>query len=233
MLCCEDSIAIAYDLVAHVLAAVETNGPMPQLSQEEFERVPLRVHRFLEGVPLHDAWVVDLPRVRAGVTLDEFVRLAQGRLFEPSPTVRALLRLRFFVGRLFRWDPAAAEDEPDDGPTFAERLSPADRERSLAPAGSSDGPFRLLYRFPNEQLSEIVNRTVHAAALSALVEKENSYRFYFAVYVRSVGPLTPLYMKAIDPFRKLIVYPSLLRSVQTRWKRVLSDTNSGDGRFRE
>jgi len=29
--------------------------------------------------------------------------------------------------------------------------------------------------------------------------------------------LTPLYMAMISPFRKLIVYPSLLRSVQTAW----------------
>ena len=73
----------------------------------------------------------------------------------------------------------------------------------------------------NEKLVELINRTVHAAALSALVETTNSYRFYFAVYVRSVGRLTPFYMAAIDPFRKLIVYPSLLRSVRSNWDRTM------------
>jgi len=68
---------------------------------------------------------------------------------------------------------------------------------------------------------ELINRTAHAAALSALVETASSYRFYFAVYVRSVGRLTPLYMALIDPFRKLVVYPSLLRSVCTRWKETV------------
>jgi hypothetical protein len=53
------------------------------------------------------------------------------------------------------------------------------------------GGLRVVYRFENEQLDEVVNRTVHAAALSALVETANSYRFYFAVYVRKVGRLTP------------------------------------------
>jgi hypothetical protein len=56
--------------------------------------------------------------------------------------------------------------------------------------------------------------------LSSLVEIEGGYRFYFGVYVRSVGRLTPLYMAAIDPFRRLMVYPSLLRSVRARWNQA-------------
>jgi hypothetical protein len=47
---------------------------MPRVSTQEFERLPLRVHTFLAGVPLHDVWSVDLPRWRAGLTLDEFLR---------------------------------------------------------------------------------------------------------------------------------------------------------------
>jgi len=34
---------------------------MPQISEKEFERLPLRAHQFLAGVPLHDVWAVDLP----------------------------------------------------------------------------------------------------------------------------------------------------------------------------
>jgi hypothetical protein len=33
----------------------------PQMSTEEFERLPLRVHDFLAGIPLHDVWAIDLP----------------------------------------------------------------------------------------------------------------------------------------------------------------------------
>ena len=77
-----------------------------------------------------------------------------------------------------------------------------------------------MYRFENEQLLELINRTAHAAALSALVETAHAYRFYFAIYVRSVGRLTSVYMALIDPFRKLIVYPSLLRSVHTTWNQT-------------
>jgi hypothetical protein len=192
---------------------------VPQISEQEFERLPLRVHSFLAGVPLHDVWATDLPRSRTGITLDEFLRVAGGHLFTPSAVVRALLNMRFFVGGLFGWDRTTSTATTPE--TFADRLTPADRARSLAPAGLKDGHFRVVYRFENEHLMELINRTAHAAALSALVETASSYRFYFAVYVRSVSRLTPLYMALIDPFRKLVVYPSLLRSVCARWKETV------------
>jgi hypothetical protein len=205
---------------------IPVSSTMPQISTKEFERLPLRVHTFLAGVPLHDVWSVDLPRWHAGVTLDEFLRTTSNgqpdkcgcsessSLFTSSALVRTLLDIRFFVGRLFGWDhePAATAWE-----TFATRLTDTDRSRSLVAAGTRDGFFRVVYRFENEQLVELINRTAHAAALSALVETATAYRFYLAVYVRSVSRFTLFYMALIDPFRKLIVYPSLLRSVRARW----------------
>src|SRR5213594_4339563 len=202
---------------------------MSRVSTQEFERLPLRVHTFLAGVPLHDVWYVDLPRWRAGVTLDEFLRTAgnckldtcgcskSSSLFTPSLLVRVLLDIRFFVGRFFGWDhePAATAWK-----TFATRLTDADHSRSLAPAGTREGFFRVVYRFENEQLVELINRTAHAAALSTLVETADAYRFYFGVYVRSVSRFTPVYISLIDPFRKLIVYPSLLRRVRTSWNQT-------------
>ena len=187
---------------------------MPQISTQEFERLPLRVHDFLGDVPLHDVWAVDLPRMRSGITLAEFLRAAGGRPFTPSPVVRGLLNIRLFVGRLLDWD---RESDAIVKQTFATRLTTADLSKSLAPAGTREGVFRIVYCFENEQLLEVINRTAHAVALSALVETANGYRFYFGVYVRSVGRLTPVYMALIEPFRKLIVYPSLLRSVRTTW----------------
>jgi hypothetical protein len=92
--------------------------------------------------------------------------------------------------------------------------------------GQREGPFRIVYRFENEQLDEVINRTAHAAALSALVETAGRYRFYLAVYVRNVGRLTPLYMTLIDPFRKLIVYPSLLRGVRAKWNRAVATSSA-------
>src|SRR5882762_8643158 len=123
---------------------------MPRVSTQEFERLPLRVHTFLAGVPLHDVWSIDLPRWRAGVTLDEFLRTGNNgeldrcacskssSLFTPSTVVRMLLDIRFFVGRFFGWDhePAATAAK-----TFATRLTDTDRSRSLVAAGTRDGFF--------------------------------------------------------------------------------------------
>jgi hypothetical protein len=42
----------------------------------------------------------------------------------------------------------------------------------------------------------------------------------FGVYVRRVGHLMPVYMALIDPFRKRVVYPSLLRTVRATWNQT-------------
>ena len=185
---------------------------MPQISTREFERLPLRVHTFLAGVPLHDVWAIDLPRTRSGITLDEFLRTASACLLAPPPVVRALLNIRLFIGRLLGWDrePATTVWE-----TFTKRLTSVDRSKSVAPAGTREGLFRVVYRFENEQLLEVINRTAHAAALSALVETPDAYRFYFGVYVRNVGRFTPVYMALIDPFRKLVPPSRRSREVES------------------
>jgi len=205
---------------------------MPRISaQEEFERLPLRVHTFLPDVPLHDLWFIDLPRWRAGITLDEFLRTPSNSkldacgcsesssVFTQSLLVRILLRIRFFVGRFFGWDLEPASTATT---TFATHLTDTDRSRSLVVAGTRDGFFRVVYRFENEQLLELINRTAQAAALTTLIETATAYRFYLGVYVRSVSRLTPIYMTLIDPFRKLIVYPSLLRGVRAHWNQAFS-----------
>ena len=77
--------------------------------------------------------------------------------------------------------------------------------------------FRVVYRFPNESLIELHNRTAHAAALSVLVPTADGYRFYLAIYVANTGWMTPLYMALIDPFRKLVIYPAMLKGIRAAW----------------
>jgi hypothetical protein len=195
---------------------------MPQVSPAEFYALPLRVHTFLADVPLHDVWAVDLPTRRDSVTLSEFLRranqdgsdAANSRINRFPPVARALFRLRFFLGRIFQ-----LEVEPKDAlaASFGRRLTAEDSTRSLVVPGTAEGLFRVVYRFENEQLLEIQNRTVHAAALSALAQMADGYRFYFAVYVRRRTWITPFYMGLIDPFRKWIIYPALLKTIRATW----------------
>jgi Protein of unknown function (DUF2867) len=164
---------------------------MPQVPARELERLPLRVHSFLADVPLHDVWAIDLPHTRPGIALDEFSRTAGAGAnpFKEPPVTRALVNLRLFLGRLFGWD---REPPANAWESFATRLTAADRLKSLAPAGTCAGEvFRFVYRFENEQRLELINRTAHAAALGALVETANAYRFYFGVYVQVSADLRP------------------------------------------
>ena len=186
-------------------------------SSADYARLPLRVHDVLSGVRLYDVWTVDLPHARAGITLREFLSKGNTDSVELSPAARALFKLRFAVGGVLGWD---RERETDEGESFASRLTDADRRASMTPVGAEDGPFRIVYQFENERLSEIANRTVHAAKLEALVEEDARYRFYLAIYVRDVGFITPVYMAAIAPFRWWIVYPSILRGISVQWERA-------------
>jgi hypothetical protein len=205
---------------------------MPQISPVEFCTLPLRVHTLLADVPLHDVWAVDLPAHRHGITLSEFLRRARqdgsaAELDKFPPIARALFHLRFSLGRIFRLE---AEPKNASAASFANRLTAEDRARSSVVPGTLEGVFRVVYRFENEQLLEIQNRTVHAAALSALAapaeESPDRYRFYFAVYVHQRTWITPLYMRLIDPFRKLIIYPAMLKKIRATWDHHIRSNDS-------
>lgn len=189
-----------------------------RISPEEFQRLELEVHAFLRGVPIEDVWVVDLPDGGPERTiLDLRAVLSADALLSASALVRALVAIRGFAGRLFGWDRARPEHAAE---SYVHRLSPEQRSRSLVPPGTADGPFRSVYVYPAEALSEVRNATVHAFSCMALRPRGSGYRLYWAVYVKPVSPLTRLYMAAIDPFRRVIVYPTILRRARAEWSRA-------------
>ena len=180
----------------------------------EFRARPLRVHALLHDVPLEDAWAIPLSGGGAGRTIQD-VRAVMVAGREASPTVvQALLRLRRRIGTLFGWD----RQRPGwNAESYADRLSPADRARSLVAPGTPDGNFRLLYRFEDEQLSELRNATVHAFVSLSLRPTPGGYLAFAGVFVKPVHRFTRLYMGAIAPFRRLVVYPAVIRKVQSVW----------------
>jgi hypothetical protein len=199
--------------VAASFAHVEAQG---RVAPEEFLALDLEAHALLRGVPLHDVTVVDLPGGGADRTVADAARLMHGSMQQPPLPVRALFDFRRFLGNVFGWD-AKPGASPSSAHSFASRLSDDQRARSLRPVGSVDGPFRLLYDFPRESVGEIRNATVHAFACMTLQPTAGGYRFYLAVYVANVSPLTPLYMAVIEPFRRWIVYPAMMRNLRAAW----------------
>jgi hypothetical protein len=180
-----------------------------------FLALPLEVHAVLADVPLRDVSAVDLPGGGPGRTLADVRALFGAReRRQVNPVVRCLFGLRHILGRLFGWD-APVHERPEL--SYQARLSPALASRSLEPPGSAEGAFRVLYLLEREGLQEIRNATVHAFLAYALVDAPAGYRLYWAIYVKRVSWFTPIYMALIEPFRRFVVYPALLRRVRQAW----------------
>jgi hypothetical protein len=186
-----------------------------QIDPEEYRALDLRAHALLADVPLHDVWAVDLPgRGGARPMLELRALLAGEELARINPAVRLLFALRRWLGRL---SPADREPPGAAASSFARRLGDADRAATLVAPGTREGPFQVLYVFPEEALGEVQNATVHAFSVHALRDRPGGHRLYWAIYVRPVGAVTAWYMRGIDPFRRRVIYPALLRHLRERW----------------
>jgi hypothetical protein len=180
----------------------------------EYLSLRLRAHELLRDVPLYDVSVVDLPGGGAGRRVADIRALDSAAA--PSRIVTALYGVRRFVGRMFGWD--HVRTPPRD--SLLSRLSDRDRRDSEIVPGTPDGAFRVLYQFHDEMLSETRNATVLGYICIALARTAIGYRLYFAVYVVPVSWLTRPYLLAIEPFRRFIVYPAMLRRLRRAWVAV-------------
>ena len=187
-----------------------------RIDPSTFKRHHLRVHSFLDDVPIHDVWRIELSPRAGDPDIQDVRRIFSEQVLKTTnPVVRGLFVFRKLLGWVFRWD---RERPTTDDASYIHRLTADDRARSLEPPGTPEGPFRLLYAFPNEVLAEVINKTVHAFSAMALVPNGRGYFLYWAIYVRPSGWLSRLYMSLIRPFRRRIVYPSLLSQAQRAWE---------------
>lgn len=177
----------------------------------EYLSLKLRAHELLRSVPLYDVSVVDLPGGGAGRSVADIRALESA--VAPSRITNAFFGVRRFLGRAFGWDRVQMRPEQ----SLRSRLSERDHRDSEIPPGTPVGPFRLLYQFPGEALSEIRNATVQGYVSVALAPTATGYRLYWAVYVLPVSWLTRPYLLAIEPFRRFIVYPALLGRIRRAW----------------
>ncbi len=182
----------------------------------DFRALPLRAHELLVDIPLHDAWRFRLRGGGPGVTvrdaIDLFVRMDTSGI---SRSARLLFALRTGLGRVFGWD---REDPTACLRSYVLRLSAEDRARSLDEPGLQRGFWKSVYTFEHEALGEVINRTVHAFLLFALESAGDEHTLYWGIYVKPVNPFTPFYMALIDPFRRRLIYPALVRRFETAWR---------------
>ena len=178
---------------------------------------PWRIHELTDDFRLEDVWALPTP---GGP--DDFTRLIEGIASgnpsrSSSRVARLLWSIRWKVGECLGWD------TPEAGlgsrvPTLRDRL-PVDL-RQAPPGPDFDAlPFTSLYRLDNEWAVEIANQTVHGVMHLGWVEDETgSYRGQMAIYAKPNGRLGKAYMAAIRPFRRLIVYPTILRTIGREWR---------------
>ena len=178
-----------------------------------------RIHDVTPDFRLEDVWALPTPGER-----HDFPHLVQlVASFDPSRSsstaVRTLFAIRWRIGRLLGWDAPGKAGRGSDR-TLRDRLPHDLRE---AAAGPDPGPFSSVYLLQDEWAAETVNRTVHGVMhLSWVSDGRGRYRGQMAVLVKPNGRLGTGYMTAIAPFRRLIVYPRMLRELGRRWQTRVS-----------
>jgi hypothetical protein len=182
---------------------------------------PWRIHELAPDFQLEDVWALptpggpgELPRLVSQFASTDFP--------EGAPlVVRALWEARWKIGGLLGWDGT------DTGvgsrvPTLRARFP---EDLRAAPTGPDFEPFTSLYQLEDEWAAELANRTVHTVMHMGWVPDEaGGYRGQMAALVKPNGPLGTAYMAAIKPFRYLIVYPALMRSIGRKWQASAGDS---------
>ena len=183
----------------------------------EFTSRPWRVHEVAPDFLVEDVW--QLPTPGGPDELDRLVRsLAQG---DGSATGRGvvgfLMAVRWRLGAIFGWD------DPSHGVGVRERSVRERLPRDLTdgPRGpdSSALPFTPVFQTRDEFVAEIVNRTVHGLVHLGWVPcRDGVHRAQMTVLVRPNGRGGRAYLAFITPFRRLIVYPRMIRAIGRRWE---------------
>lgn len=183
----------------------------------KFNRIPLRAHSFLAGVPIHSLDYIELSGGRDRMSIEDIYRttgLADLDKVELGFFSKALFWLRTMIGKVMRWDEVP---ELVQSVSYLSRLSLEERSESLIPPGKKRGISRVLYCRENEMVLEIINKTVHCFWVLASEKTANGYALYNAIYVKNINWRTPIYMTFISPFLKWIIYPAIDRSMRKNW----------------
>lgn len=174
---------------------------------------PLLIHRLAHDFALLDVWRVPT-RAR---TFEEFLRsfplLRERGESALSRPARLLFGLRELLLRALGKQDSKYVGLPIPGCTetsLRERMRAEERaEFELAPRGNM---FVPVYATPNERAHEVSNATVHAVLHLSWVRTPDGHEARLAVYAKTRGWLGRAYLALIEPFRRFVVYPALLKA---------------------
>ncbi|PVG81709.1 DUF2867 domain-containing protein [Nocardioides gansuensis] len=195
---------------------IQTHVETRPLPPSAHTRQPWRIHELAPDFRLEDVWA--LPTPGGPDDLSRLVELVQSGDDRDFPVLyRLLFAIRWKLGGLLRLD----REESGVGSRVAslrDRL-PADLRDLPRPPDHPDLPFRVVYLTDREFVAEIANSTVHGLMHLGWVEDgEGGYRGQMAVLNKPNGLLGQAYMAFIKPFRYLVIYPALLRTLARGWE---------------
>ncbi|MDQ1672692.1 MAG: hypothetical protein QOC98_1254, partial [Frankiaceae bacterium] len=142
-----------------------------------------------------------------------------------SGLTRLLFQVRFGLGGLLGWDDeASARPIPGSTQTSLRERLPSDLRGSADVGPIGDGQrkvgvgFTPVYRTDREWAAELSNETVHGVLhLGWVPRADGRYRGQLGVWVAPRGLLGEAYLRLIEPFRRFVVYPAMMRQVERMW----------------
>jgi hypothetical protein len=181
-----------------------------------------KAHTLLSDFKIEDVWrlpVILQPEHNLALVQAQFSK-ATAKIESRGPA-GLLFRLRFFLGRLFKWDEKVRQTGIVPG-SIRERYARMENLVYEQLPDPGNGNFTPVYTLDEESLAEIENATVHAAIhLGRVPLNDNTFTVQMTIYVKAKGVLGHLYMLLIKPFRWLIVYPTLMRVIKNQWESYL------------
>lgn len=192
-----------------------------------------KVDHIARDFTLWDVWEVPIEATNTeGESFLSFYNVAhevfQGIVKEAS-LAGFLFTLREWIGRVIPLD-RNVNTLPIPGSreiSLKSRLAPNDLAKSKAASGIGDNGsllvFSPVYLFENESLHELSNDTAHCLLHMGWIRKKNGlYTATLAVYVVPRGIMGKAYLAIINPFRYLIVYPSMMKAFKRQWHEYLA-----------
>ncbi|WP_419994686.1 DUF2867 domain-containing protein [Streptomyces boninensis] len=167
-----------------------------RLPKSAHAELPWRIHELAPDFGIEDVWALPTP---GGA--DEFPSLLSQLELCDFPDrdapflVRFLWAARWKIGGVLGWD------REEKGPAMA------------------GVPFEPLYATDKEFVAEMANQTVHTLMHMGWVpDGKGGYRGQMTALVKPNGLLGKAYMTAVKPFRYVLVYPALMRNMESNWR---------------
>lgn len=201
----------------HLRSITSTGIEGRRIPLSEFYARPWRIHEIAPDFDVVDVWQLPTPGGQGELAgLVQLFAAGDGEQHAPA-LVRLVWSVRWTLGRLLQWD------DPQHGvgirvPSLNARL-PGDLQDAPIGPDFERLPFTSVYLLDDEFAAELANKTCHGVLHLGWVKTESGcWTAQMTVLVKPNGKLGRAYLAGIQPFRHVLVYPSLLHTIERDWR---------------